>query len=327
MFVPIQRSGDCFVATREYFPRAFRAAVRQKTRWVTGIALQSWEHHGLRSTLAQAYWFWRDRKTLLNNLLTPLLHLLFLYGTLTFAWSWHAHTEWGLAREIHGRFIASVAPLLTGLELLHLTIRASCSAKVYGAKFAAFTPLRAIWGNWINFLAAAGAVVRYSSARVHRRPLVWLKTEHAYPSRSALIEPRRPLQDILVESLYLTQEQMQAAVACKPEGRKLPAHLLKLGLITEEHLYRALSVEQNLPLGKPESVSAGAARSIPANLARKWQVLPFKIAAGHLHVASAEAPCDEMQADLRVFSSLELQFQLITPTDFADLARQYLPAA
>ena len=37
------------VATREYFPRHFRAAVRQRGRWVTGIALQGWERHGWRA--------------------------------------------------------------------------------------------------------------------------------------------------------------------------------------------------------------------------------------------------------------------------------------
>ena len=88
-FIPLTRLDGSYAATREYFPRRYRAAVRQRTRWTTGIVLQSWEYHGLRETFAQLWWFWRDRKTLLNNLLTPLvqnadglriLHIGFQFG-------------------------------------------------------------------------------------------------------------------------------------------------------------------------------------------------------------------------------------------------------
>jgi adsorption protein B len=42
-FCPLRESGASYLATREYFPRRFGAAVRQRTRWVMGNALQSWE--------------------------------------------------------------------------------------------------------------------------------------------------------------------------------------------------------------------------------------------------------------------------------------------
>jgi adsorption protein B len=326
IFVPIQQCGGTFVATREYFPRTFRAAVRQKTRWSTGITLQSWEHHGLRSTLPQLYWFWRDRKNLINNLLTPFLHMLFLYGLATFAWTWHTHQPWGLGQQMRGRASVVMSPVLVGLGVGHLAIRAGCSAHIYGVKFAALSPVRALWGNWMNFLAAAASVGRYGSARLRGNPLVWLKTEHAYPNRSALEEHRRPLAEILIQSQYLTALQLADALASKPAERTFAVHLLKLGIISEQDLYEAISLERNLPLGKPERISARATRSIPAAVARKWSVLPFKIAAGHLHVAGSEPPSEEMQAELRRFSSLEIRFQLVTPTDFAELAEQYLPA-
>jgi adsorption protein B len=46
MFVPLRRDAADWTATREYFPRRFRTAVRQRSRWVTGISLQGWERHG-----------------------------------------------------------------------------------------------------------------------------------------------------------------------------------------------------------------------------------------------------------------------------------------
>src|SRR6185312_12534040 len=57
-FCVLDSAGD-LTATREYFPRAFWSAVRQRTRWVMGIALQSWERNGWRGQLRTKYWFWR----------------------------------------------------------------------------------------------------------------------------------------------------------------------------------------------------------------------------------------------------------------------------
>ncbi len=68
-------------------------------------------------------------------------------------------------------------------------------------------------------------------------------------------------------------------------------------------------------------------RSFPAAVSRRWQVLPFKVVAGSLHVAGPEPPTDEMQEELRTFSSMEIRFQLVTPTEFEELTREYLPEA
>jgi hypothetical protein len=54
-------------------------------------------------------------------------------------------------------------------------------------------------------------------------------------------------------------------------------------------------------------------------------VLPFRIVAGELFVAGPELPSEEMTQDLKHFSPLEVRFQLVTPTKFEELAREYLP--
>src|SRR5262249_38834790 len=48
IFLPIVFDHRGPIATREYFPRTLRAAVRQRSRWVAGIALQGWQNHGWR---------------------------------------------------------------------------------------------------------------------------------------------------------------------------------------------------------------------------------------------------------------------------------------
>jgi len=43
-----------------------------------------------------------------------------------------------------------------------------------------------------------------------------------------------------------------------------------------------------------------------------------------LYIAGSEIPDDEMQNDIRKFSSMELRFQLVTPTEYRELAAAYL---
>jgi bacteriophage N4 adsorption protein B len=312
IFVNLGPAGAPLLATREYFPNTFRTAVRQRTRWITGIALQSWELHGLWETVGQLYWFWRDRKNLIGNLVSPLANLITLYGVV----------RGGLHLNWFGRHaVFAILPMLA----VNTALRMHCSARVYGWKFAAAVPLRMLWANWINGLATVAAIDTYVRAKMHGRPLRWLKTEHAYPNRAALVEHRKLLEEILVGSGYLDQAVLDSVLATKPAQRSLTAHLLKSGVIDERDLYEAISLEQNLPMGKPEHVSAPVTRSFPAEVSRRLQVLPFKVVAGSLHVAGPEPPTEEMHRELSTFSSMEIRFQLVTPTEFEELTREYLP--
>jgi len=326
-FVPVYRGDLSFVATREYFPRKFKAAVRQRTRWIMGIALQSWQRHGWRDTATQLYWFWRDRKGLVGNLAAPLSNLLFLYGALTWLWSRRTGTPWGLAHVAQNRLLRYAFFGTLGLQLFHIVIRAFCSARIYGWRFAVAVPVRAIWGNWINCFATVMAYYRYFSAVARGRPLVWLKTDHAYPSRAALIENKQKLGEVLVWCQYLAPEELEAALAAKPAGVRLGDYLVEQGKITMSDLYEALSLQQHVPYGKPgpDIISRPVTRALPAEVAKRWKVLPYKVAAGHLFVAGAELPSDAMHDDLRKFSSLEIRFHLVTPDEFEELAHEYLP--
>jgi hypothetical protein len=163
-------------------------------------------------------------------------------------------------------------------------------------------------------------------AKLRGRPLRWAKTDHAYPSREALLTNQRKLGEILVLGRLITQAQLEAALASQPSTQRLGEYLLQAGMITERDLYAALALQNNLPIGKPEpsSVSLPVTRALPAALARRWRVLPFRISAGELYMAGSEIPGAEMHSDIRRFSSLEIRFQLVTPSDYAELAARYL---
>jgi adsorption protein B len=323
-FIPVHIRHGRVIATREYFPRRFATAVRQRTRWVTGIALQSWEYHSFRETMQHVYWFWRDRKTLVGNIIGPLTNVSFVYGAVTLAWANSTHQAWRLGSEVSWLAAASAAGL--ALQVLHTSIRMWCCSRVYGWRFASMVPMRIVAANWINCFATFGAIRGYTMAKLRGRPLRWAKTDHAYPSRAALLTERSKLGEILALGESITRAQLDAALASQPPSQRLGEHLLLLGMITEQDLYAALARQHNLPIGKPEpsSVSLPVTRALPAAVAKKWRVLPFRISAGELYMAGSEIPGDEMQSEIRQFSSLEIRFQLVTPTDYAELAARYL---
>jgi len=206
-------------------------------------------------------------------------------------------------------------------------IRTWCSARVYGWKFAALVPLRVPWANCINCCASVKAIWGYVNACLRGVPLRWLKTEHAYPNRQALVSTRRKLGEILLDQGSITVGELERALVRQPVGVRLGEHLVKLGYLSEEKLYEALSLQHNLPAGRPEedAISPDATRTIPADLARRWKVLPFNVVAGQLYVASPEVPTEQMVQELKEFCPLEMRFHLVPPLAFRQLMEEYLP--
>jgi adsorption protein B len=323
-FIPIHFRHGRAIATREYFPQTFHLAVKQRTRWIMGITLQSWEYHSARETFAHLYWFWRDRKGLVANLLTPVINLLFVLGLGTWSWAHAAHHAWYLARDLSRYYPIYRAGL--AIQIMQTCIRAACSARVYGWRFACAVPFRVLVANFINCIATAHAIFSYANAKIHARALPWIKTDHAYPNRAALTPKRKRLGEILTGSQWITAEQLAAAVKSRKPGERLGEYLVKHGLVSEGDLYAALSLQNNLPLGKPDEniVSIPVTRTLPAAVSRRWHAIPFRISAGELYIAGSEVPDEEMEKEIRLFSSLELRFQLVTPSEFDELARQYL---
>jgi adsorption protein B len=324
VFVPLRRERGSLLATREYFPHTFRTAVRQRARWVMGIVLQSWELHGWRMPARQLYWLWRDRKGLLGNLLTPLLNLFFLYGLATW---WYCHATgrpWSFGVSYPA--VVALFSATLALSVFQMAVRALCARRIYGWRFAMGVPVRTLLGNWLNCVATGRALRIYCLAKLRGESLVWVKTEHAYPNPAGLYTEKRLLGEILVGSQYTSQADVDEAMALKTGGERLGEYLVRTGKLSEGDLYEALSLQQNLPLGKPQpsEVSELATHAVPAEVSRRWRVLPFRIAAGKLFVAGSELPSDEMTQELQRCSRMEVRFHLVTPTEFNELAADYL---
>jgi adsorption protein B len=320
VFLPIAHDRSGPVATREYFPRKMRAAIRQRSRWVAGIALQGWQHHGWRLPGRQRYWLWRDRKGLIGSLLSPVTNLITLYAIA--AWVAEHPNPMDRVPPAIGWMCAAVA----GMAGLQMGIRAHCCARIYGWRIASLVPLRALWANQVNGLATAAALAQFVRARLRRRDLAWRKTDHIYPAHRGAAHGRPKLGEVLVRMRRLSTDEIQEALRTMPDGLRLGEHLVQSRRLTEEDLYLALSAHAGIPVGRPlaREVNRGATRALPAAAARRWKVLPYRVAMGQLHLLTSDVPSEDMTRDLSSLSGLEIRFRLVRPHDLEELSEQYL---
>ncbi len=197
---------------------------------------------------------------------------------------------------------------------------------MYGVVFSLAVPIRAVYANALNSAATFRALGLYALSRVRRRPLRWLKTDHAYPSRTALLADKRRLGEILVGSGVLTRSALAAALETRPPSLRLGEHLVNTGVLKQESVYQALSLQQSLPLASvdPSAVPAEIAHALPARVVKRWKVQPFRVEEGNLFLAGPEIPTAEMSRSLRSFTALQPRFHLVTPASFESLSKALL---
>ena len=248
VFVPIQFLAGEPVATREYFPGRWRAATRQRSRWVAGIALQGWQRHGWRGSFGRVYWFWRDRKGLVGNLFSPAANALFVGWSAamipirTASW-WHAvpHVP---------AWLPPLFYITAAISVLQIGLRLHFSARLYGLRFAAAVPIRILWGNWINCAATLQALRQFFAAQRSRHTVAWQKTTHVYPRNLTDIPKRPRLGEVLIRLHFISALDLEEALRRKPQDKRMGEYLVQSRKITADNLSQALTSQSELPLGR-----------------------------------------------------------------------------
>ncbi|MEI5687714.1 MULTISPECIES: glycosyl transferase family protein [Sphingomonas] len=165
------------VAVRAYFPEQFMAAVRQKARWMTGIALAGWDRIGWgRPHALIDHWMrMRDRRGPIAVIVLTAAYLAVLLLSITTSLHWIA------AIPDDGRHIAMwlwwATTALFGWRLL---MRMACTASAYGWGEAWRAVPRFFFANAVMLVAALLALRRYQQWLCGSAP-VWDKTSHRFP--------------------------------------------------------------------------------------------------------------------------------------------------
>jgi adsorption protein B len=216
-----------FIATREYFPHELGAAVRQRGRWICGIALQAWERFGWPGDAAVRYSIWRDRKGLLNGLLVAFAYFLVAYLLARWAFTAWAGHPWSATAVIPR---GSVLEWLLLVNLAGLVWRAVWKfgfvRTLYGWRHGLMALPRLVVGNFVVIAATARAVRAYVRHRATGTPLRWIKTDHAFPRPDEVpmltpVPGRAP--PVAADSASPAELLLGAALAAPPAGALDPA--------------------------------------------------------------------------------------------------------
>lgn len=161
------------VGTRACFPDTLSTSVRQKTRWLTGIALAGWDRIGWGGSLAQKWMLLQDRRSILAAIVLMAAYLcIILTGILLVAASQGRHQP--------SPFDATLATLLwvnAAFLFWRLLVRAGFVGALYGPKEALLSIPRSLIANIIAIMAARRACVAYVR-HCFGSPLSWDKTAH-----------------------------------------------------------------------------------------------------------------------------------------------------
>lgn len=178
-FLRVRGEDGALIATRAYFPARLDEAVKQKARWVHGIALQGWDRLGWgpalgqRGSLAERWMRLRDRRGPMAALVLACGYGFFLLTGLLVILG-----QLGLARPWQGD------PWLTALVTINLAAfvwraawRAGFTAREHGWRQGLLAILRIPVANVIAIMAGRRAFAAYLRTLAGGLPC-WEKTRH-----------------------------------------------------------------------------------------------------------------------------------------------------
>jgi len=166
------------VAVRAYFPDTLRAAVRQKARWLTGIALAGWDRTGWHAAahLGDNWMRMRDRRA---TLALPVLAIAYC-TLLLWSVSVFVHLVVGTAALVLDPYVRMVLWANFALVGWRLLVRVAFVRHAYGWREALWSVPRVLVGNYIALFAARRAIGLYTGMLFGAAPR-WDKTDHQFP--------------------------------------------------------------------------------------------------------------------------------------------------
>jgi adsorption protein B len=289
-----------YVAIREYFPGGFRAAMRQKARWIVGIALQGWAQLGWRGDGWTKYMFLRDRKGIVTNLVGVLAYPVVLAVVAVWIYEWSFPDAYRYPPIVErGTWLWHLV-LANGIFLAwRLFHRALCVGRIYGGRQALLSIPRQVWGNVVNFAAASRALRLFGRYLVTGKLITWDKTAHVYPSEEELTSFHRRLGDLLLDKRLLTVHQLETALQRQEEHRRpLGDILVEMGALDEDALLGVLAGQHRLPSRDvdPAETPLELLRRVPQDVAVRFSVYPLESRGNRLVLAAGSPLSGEDRA-------------------------------
>ena len=173
------------VATRSYFPATLETSVRQKARWIHGIALQGWERLGWNGRPVEIWMALRDRRGPLTAVVLAAAYLLLVIEGIL-----------GAARLAGWQESFQPSALLLFLMLLSFisfawraAMRFAFTTREYGVIEGVISVLRIPVANIIAIMAGRRALLAYMRT-LGGEEVSWDKTRHGSHPASIVAQAR-----------------------------------------------------------------------------------------------------------------------------------------
>jgi len=179
-FIRARDSSGALVATRAFFPGTLTASIRQKTRWIHGIALQCWDRLGWSGGIVAKWMALRDRRGPLVAVVLAAAYLLIaVEGLLLVAGMAGLHASAARPPVLKAMILFCLASLLW-----RALWRFVFTAREYGLAEGMRAMVRIPVANIIAIMAGRRAIGAYLRSLGGQVPH-WDKTEHtSHPAAS-----------------------------------------------------------------------------------------------------------------------------------------------
>ena len=172
--IPAVAGSRSVVSSRGHFPSTLDAAVRQKSRWIGGIALAGWDRLGWSGGIGERWMRMRDRRGPLAALLLVAAYAaILLWIQLWIASQLGAPVNLTMSPVLG--FLLTINAVLLAWRVL---VRAGFVTATYGIGQGLLSIPRLLVGNVIAMLAVKRAIRIHASGGPKR----WDKTRHIFPA-------------------------------------------------------------------------------------------------------------------------------------------------
>ena len=262
------------IATEELFPNRVWTAIRQRTRWNIGIFFQAFSGQTWKGSIFCKYYFLRDRKGILTNIvIIPAYLLLICYvtiliGTHTFDWPVYV-------LDIPLWLIVANTILLSN----RVFQRAYFTKYLYGKRQGILSIPRIAVSNFLNSASTLRATWIFVTHLITGKKISWDKTTHEYPSFAVLEQRHTKLAELLLAKKMINEEQMREALMEQQICHQpLGTILVNKGIIIEDELTQILSSKLGITISNSNKIDPQVAMSLmPAKMILDFEIIPFNV--------------------------------------------------
>lgn len=271
-----------YISVAEYFPRRLWRSIKQRTRWNIGIFFQSISKETWEGGFWKKYFFFRDRKGIISNILIVPAYFLFVNMAIFFVLK-----KLDLIEKVDLSVPAWLVYTNTFLFFERILQRFIFTTARYNFKQGFLSMPRIVVANFINFFTTLRALYIFFSARVAHKKIAWDKTSHHFPSMEQFEDNYKNIGYILLNRNIVTKEQHKKATQySKMHNKDILQVLHERGYITRSEILHVISDSTGYPILDESLIDMGKSRELLSYaVCKKLHLFPIGISEGLFVVA------------------------------------------